>query len=70
MNPQISVLLPVYNSNRFLPEAIASLQRQSFGDFECLICDGSPEGTDPWLTRLVGEDRRFRLLYEKNASLP
>ncbi len=37
--PAISVLMPVYNSERFLPEAIDSILNQTFQDFEFLIID-------------------------------
>lgn len=39
MMPKISVVMPVYNSTRFLPAAIESVLSQSFKDFELIICD-------------------------------
>lgn len=40
--PRVTVLLPVFNGRRFLAQAIESVLRQSFGDFELLIInDGS-----------------------------
>jgi hypothetical protein len=38
-DPIISVLIPTFNYARFLPEAIDSVLRQDFGDFELLIAD-------------------------------
>ena len=44
--PVVSVILPVYNSERFLREAIDSILNQTFRDFELLIInDGSTEDT-------------------------
>ena len=44
--PRISVLMPVYNGERFLRQAIASMLNQSFTDFEFLIIDdGSSDST-------------------------
>jgi glycosyltransferase involved in cell wall biosynthesis len=37
--PKLSVLMPVYNSEKFLAEAIESILRQSFTDFEFIIID-------------------------------
>ncbi|MGZ4925719.1 MAG: glycosyltransferase family 2 protein, partial [Halobacteriota archaeon] len=37
--PQVSVLMKSYNHERFIAEAIESVLRQSFDDFELLIVD-------------------------------
>ena len=37
MSPKVSVLLPVYNGEQFLEEAIDSILNQTFQDFELLI---------------------------------
>lgn len=37
--PEISVILPTYNSQDFLKEAIPSVLSQTFSDFELLILD-------------------------------
>ena len=37
-NPTISVLMPVYNAEKYLKEAIESILLQSFDDFELIIC--------------------------------
>lgn len=44
--PEISVLMAVYNGELYLDEAIKSILRQSFGDFEFVIVDdASTDGT-------------------------
>ncbi len=43
-NPQISVVVPVYKVERYLPRCLDSILAQSFTDWECiLIDDGSPD---------------------------
>ena len=44
--PKISIVMPVYNAEPFLDDAILSVMEQSFGDWE-LICvnDGSTDGS-------------------------
>lgn len=39
MSPKVSVLMAVYNAEKYLPEAVDSILGQSFTDFECLIVD-------------------------------
>jgi len=49
-SPRLSVLLPVRNGMPWLPEAVASLQAQTFSDFEVVVLeDGSTDGTASWL---------------------
>jgi len=38
--PKVSVIMPVYNRERYLPQAIESVLNQSFRDFELIIVDG------------------------------
>ncbi len=41
----ITVIIPVLNAMPYLPEALASLEAQTFRDFEvCLWDNGSPDG--------------------------
>lgn len=54
----ISVILPVFNGERFLAEAVASIRRQSVRPLEIIIVDdGSTDGT-PELIRSLGTDVR------------
>lgn len=58
--PEISVVMPVYNSSRYLKEAIESILSQSYADFEFLIFnDGS---TDDSLSIIQSyKDKRIKL---------
>ncbi len=43
--PAISVIVPVYKVEAFLPACVASILGQTFADFELiLVDDGSPDG--------------------------
>jgi glycosyltransferase involved in cell wall biosynthesis len=67
--PKITVLMPVFNGGRFLREAVESILRQTFGDFEFLIVnDGSYDDTADILKEY--RDPRIRVVHnEENLGL-
>jgi glycosyltransferase involved in cell wall biosynthesis len=68
-NPRVTVLMAVYNGDRFLEEAIGSILRQTFADFEFIIIDdASTDTTRELLTLAAEQDERILLLYN-NANL-
>jgi glycosyltransferase involved in cell wall biosynthesis len=66
--PLVSVVIPAYNAESTVLETIASVQRQSFPDWELIVVDdGSTDGT---LARLRGVgDRRMRVLTGPNGGV-
>ena len=68
--PRITVVIPVYNRERFVREAIESILRQSYPDFELLVIDdGSSDGTSEVVCSY--SDERVRLVrHEKNLGIP
>lgn len=60
---KLSVLLPCRDAARHLPEAIASIEAQTFGDFEVVaVDDGSTDATPALLAVWARRDPRVRLL--------
>ena len=46
-NPLISALMPAYNNEKYIGEAIESILNQTFGDFELIVVnDGSTDNTE------------------------
>ena len=65
--PLVSVIMPVYNCERFLAEAIESVISQSYQNWELLIVDdGSKDKSVPIIESYVEKDSRIRLY--KNES--
>ena len=63
--PVISVMMPVYNGERFLSKAIRSILRQSFEDFEFIIInDGSTDKTE----EIIRSFNDPRIVYKKNGA--
>ena len=68
-DPIITVLMPVYNGERFLKDAIESILQQSFVDFEFFIIDDG--STDRTAEILQGyHDNRMKVVYnQRNQGL-
>jgi len=69
-SPVISVLLPVYNAQRYLADAIESVLAQTFADFELLMFDdGSTDGSLLMLQDYAARDPRVRVFTRENRGL-
>ncbi len=61
--PAISIVIPVHNAQGYIHRFVASLQAQTFGDFEALfVDDASPDETASILAGLASSDPRLKLL--------
>jgi glycosyltransferase involved in cell wall biosynthesis len=68
--PAVTVLMPVYNADRYVAEAVRSILDQTFRDFEFLIIDdGSTDRSPEILAEYAGRDGRIRLLRRENRGL-
>jgi len=69
--PEISVIMSVYNSERFLKESVDSILNQTFRNFEFIITDDcSTDGTLGMLEDYTSEDSRIVLIRnERNKGL-
>jgi glycosyltransferase involved in cell wall biosynthesis len=69
INPKISIVLPVYNEEKYIGESIESMLNQSFCDFECIIInDGSVDNTENIIRSF--KDQRIRMMTnEENIGL-
>ena len=68
--PRLSVVVPVYNVERYLADCLDSLLAQSFADFEAiLVIDGATDGSTAIAEAYAGRDSRLRLLRQANAGL-
>lgn len=68
--PEVSVIIPVYNNEKFIEKCIRSVMEQSFCDLEILVVnDGSTDGSAEILQKLAGEDGRIRLVSQSNQGV-
>jgi glycosyltransferase involved in cell wall biosynthesis len=73
MAPQVSAIIPFLNSARHLPEALASVDRQTFTDWEIVLVDGgSSDGSEEMASELEAKspDRVRVLRHEDDSRLP
>ena len=70
LNPVVSVIVPVYNVEPYVGECLASLQAQTFRDFEAVcVNDGCTDESPAVLERFADEDQRFRIVDQENGGL-
>jgi glycosyltransferase involved in cell wall biosynthesis len=70
--PKVDVIIPSYNTAKYLPMAIESVERQTFHDWKILLVDdGSTDNTEevaaPFIDRLGS---RIKYIRQPNAGLP
>ena len=64
--PLLTVLMPVYNAEKFLAESISSILKQTYSDFELLILDdGSTDNSLKIIKAYAKEDKRIKILVNK-----
>ena len=70
-NPLVSVVMPAYNSEKYISEAIESILSQTFKDFEFIIIDdGSSDRTWEIIQEYAKKDERIRCVKnEKNLNV-
>ena len=66
----ISVVMPVYNSEKYLERAIESILNQIYKDIELIIIDdGSTDSSLSLINRYAQMDRRIRVISQKNSGV-
>lgn len=68
--PKISVIVPVYKVEKYLPECIESVLAQTFMDFELiLVDDGSPDNSGAICDAYAARDPRIRVFHKENGGV-
>lgn len=69
-SPLVSVVMPVYNAEKYLKEAVESILNQTFTDFEFIITnDGSTDKSGEILRQYQNIDSRIKLIEQNNMGL-
>lgn len=68
--PELSIIVPVYNVEKYLPKCIDSILAQTFTDFELiLIDDGSPDRCGEICDEYAAKDSRIVVIHQKNQGV-
>ena len=64
--PEVSVIVPVYNAEKFLRHCVDSIIAQTFSDFELiLVDDGSKDNSGSICDEYAEKDRRISVIHKK-----
>lgn len=67
---KVTVIIPVYNAEKYLDECIQSVLDQNFTDFELLLInDGSSDNSAMICDRYAYQDRRVKVFHKKNGGV-
>ncbi|URZ87627.1 glycosyltransferase family 2 protein [Floricoccus penangensis] len=66
----ISVIIPVYNGERYIERCLNSLINQNYKNFEIIIIDdGSLDSTQEIINQAYSKDKRIKYFYQKNQGV-
>lgn len=68
--PFFSVVIPAFNAARFLRETLACVQKQTFGNFECIVVDDGSTDATPEIVASFERDPRFRSIRISHGGTP
>ena len=68
--PLISIIVPVYNAERFLPYCVESILKQSYQNLEIiLVDDGSTDGSPALCDEYASRDARIVVIHQENGGI-
>ena len=69
-SPKVSIIIPVFNNEKFLTRCLDSIIAQSYDDWECiLVDDGSSDNSGMICEDYAKKDNRLRVIHQKNAGV-
>lgn len=70
MNPTVSIIVPVYNAEKYIRRCIESILNQEYTDFELILCnDGSKDSSGAICDEYAKTDSRVRVLHKENTGV-
>ncbi len=70
MNSKISVIIPIYNSEKYISKCLDSILSQTYTNWEAiLVDDGSPDNCGMICDEYATKDKRFKVIHQKNGGV-
>lgn len=70
MHPKISIIIPMYNVEKYLRRCLDSVLNQTFSDWQAIcVDDGSPDNSGNIAEEYAAKDKRFVVVHKKNGGL-
>ena len=67
--PLVSVIIPVYQAEKFLTECVESVRKQDYSELEIvLVNDGSTDRSNQMCEELAAADPRIRVIHQNNKG--
>ena len=68
--PKISIIVPVFNMEKYLEKSLSSFVHQTFSDIEIIIVDdGSKDGSSKIYDEFASRDNRIKIVKKENAGV-
>lgn len=69
-NPKISVIIPVYNVEKYISDSIKSVLNQTYNNLEIiLVDDGSTDGSSAICDKIADTDSRVKVIHKQNGGV-
>ena len=70
MSPKITIIIPIYKVEKYLPRCLNSVLAQTFTDWQAiLVDDGSPDNSGIIADKYAAQDNRFIVIHKQNAGV-
>ncbi|MGN0251611.1 MAG: glycosyltransferase family 2 protein [Oliverpabstia sp.] len=68
--PEVSIIIPVYNKQKYISQLLHQIMKQSYHDFECiLVDDGSTDNSGIICDNFAQKDKRFKIIHLPNCGV-
>lgn len=67
---KFSIIIPVYNAEKYIDKCLASILGQTFENFECIVIDdGSSDNSNIIINKYTVNDQRFKVIHQENMGV-